>query len=174
MLPQGGTFNHVWNAPNTILSKHIAGITPTKPGWSEYQVLLNIERFTQLKQVVPSVKGDISVKINRTDKCYAMKLVSPEGTTAIVGIPKASITPNIIEAPSRSCQPTRASPRTVPLESLPPLSFGHPTPPQRIFRRSNAVLAVDVHLLVKMINITERFFAAMGHQIDTFHPLGRR
>jgi alpha-L-rhamnosidase len=98
MFPNGGTYNHAWNAPNTILSKHIAGIAPTKPGWNEYQVLPNMEGFTALKQVIPSVKGEISVELKRTENDCSIKLASPEGTTAIVGIPKADFPPKTIEA----------------------------------------------------------------------------
>lgn len=97
MFPNGGTYNHAWNAPNTILAKHIVGIAPTKVGWKEYQILPNLAHFTTLKQVVPSVKGDISVDIKLTDKGYHMHLISPQGTTAVVGIPKTSITPRTIK-----------------------------------------------------------------------------
>ena len=98
MFPNGGTYNHAWNAPNTVLSKHIAGIAPTKPGWSEYQILPNLGHFTSVKQVVPSVRGDITVDIKLTNATYNMDLVPPKGTTAMVGIPKASISPKTIKA----------------------------------------------------------------------------
>jgi hypothetical protein len=97
MFPKGGSYNHAWNAPNTILAKHIVGIAPTKVGWSEYQILPNLEHFTTLKQVVPSVKGDITVDINLTDNSYLMNLVSPQGTTAVIGVPKTSIKPKTIK-----------------------------------------------------------------------------
>lgn len=97
MFPKGGSYNHAWNAPNTILAKHIVGIAPSKVGWSNYQILPNLEHFTTLKQVVPSVKGDIAVEIKRTDNGYHIRLDSPKGTTAVVGIPKASLSPKTIE-----------------------------------------------------------------------------
>ncbi|MBK1826581.1 alpha-L-rhamnosidase N-terminal domain-containing protein [Haloferula rosea] len=97
MFPKGGSYNHAWNAPNTILAKHMVGITPTEVGWKEYQILPNLEHFTTLKQVIPSVKGDITVDINLTDSAYRMKLISPQDTTALVGIPKTSITPKTIK-----------------------------------------------------------------------------
>ena len=96
-FPTGGSYNHAWNAPNTILAKHIVGIAPSKPGWREYQILPNLAHFTSLKQVIPSVQGDITVEIERTDKAYGIRLDSPQGTTAVVGIPKASISPKTIE-----------------------------------------------------------------------------
>lgn len=98
MFPQGGTYNHAWNAPNTILSKHIAGIAPTQPGWSEYHILPNMQHFTSLKQVVPSVQGNITVGIRREGKTMTIELISPDDTTAVVGFPKASISPTVIKA----------------------------------------------------------------------------
>jgi hypothetical protein len=96
-FPDGGSYNHAWNAPNTILAKHVAGIQPTKPGWSEYQILPNLAHMNAVKQVVPSVQGDIIVDLKQTDTTYSMQLISPEGTTAVVGIPKASISPKVIQ-----------------------------------------------------------------------------
>ncbi len=87
-FPIGGSYNHAWNAPNTVLSKEIAGIAPTKPGWSEYHILPNLVDFTSLKQVVPSVKGDIIMDILAEEGTYKMSLVSPKDTIATVGIPK--------------------------------------------------------------------------------------
>ena len=92
-----GTPNHAWNAPNYVLSRYIAGISATDVAWQEYQVLPNLVYMTSVKQVVPSVQGEIVVDIKRTNNLYGMKLTSPEGTTAIIGIPKASITPKSIE-----------------------------------------------------------------------------
>lgn len=87
-FPKGGSYNHAWNAPNTVLSRYIAGIAPTKVGWSEYQILPNLGHLTSLNEVVPSVKGDIEVSITQKSEKYLLDLISPEGTVAIVGIPK--------------------------------------------------------------------------------------
>lgn len=96
--PRKGTYNHAWNAPNYVLSRYIAGISATDVAWKSFQVLPDLAHMTAVKQVVPSVKGDIVVDIKRTEKTYDMKLISPEGTMATVGIPKASITPKTIQA----------------------------------------------------------------------------
>jgi hypothetical protein len=89
MFPNGGTYNHAWNAPNTILSKYIAGIAPTKPGWSEYQILPNMEQMASIEQVVPSVKGDIKVSLSQKEHAFSLELDSPTGTVAVIGIPKS-------------------------------------------------------------------------------------
>jgi len=41
-----------------------------------------------IKTVVPSVKGDIPLEIKNQPDAFSIKLVSPKGTTAIVGLPK--------------------------------------------------------------------------------------
>ena len=87
-FPAGGTYNHAWNAPNAILSKRIAGIAPTKVGWSEFEVAPHLVDMTAVKQIVPSVRGNIVADIRRTANSYELDLTAPTQTTAIVGIPK--------------------------------------------------------------------------------------
>ena len=84
----GGTENHAWNAPSTVLSKHIAGVAPTSVGWETYHVLPHMVHMTRIRQVVPSVKGTISVDMARTRADFTMELHSPEGTEGVIGIPK--------------------------------------------------------------------------------------
>uniref|UniRef100_UPI00036DBBDA alpha-L-rhamnosidase-related protein n=1 Tax=Catenovulum agarivorans TaxID=1172192 RepID=UPI00036DBBDA len=87
-LPQGGTENHAWNAPSTVLSQYIAGISPTSVAWKNYQVMPNMAHFKRVKQMVPSVQGDINFEINRTANSIVMSLNSPQGSQATIGIPK--------------------------------------------------------------------------------------
>jgi alpha-L-rhamnosidase len=56
-----GTINHGWNAPNTVLSQYIAGVSPTAAGWSSYQVLPQMANLTSISEIVPSIKGNITV-----------------------------------------------------------------------------------------------------------------
>ncbi len=82
------SLNHGWNPPALILSQTIAGVTPVSPGWNEYQVLPQEAFLTSLKVEVPSIKGRVTVDIQKTSTQYALKLISPSNTTAIVGIPR--------------------------------------------------------------------------------------
>ena len=84
----GGTINHGWNAPNTILSQYVAGVSPITPGWSTYEVLPQMGGLTEVSQIVPSIKGDIKVSHSLTSESFKMNLESPQGTKAIIGIPK--------------------------------------------------------------------------------------
>ena len=88
MFPKGGSYNHAWNGSNTILSKYVAGVVPTKVAWSEYQIMPTLLHFTTLKTTIPTVKGNIDIDIKLADTAYQMELVSPENTVATVGIPK--------------------------------------------------------------------------------------
>lgn len=87
-FPDGGSYNHAWNAPNTILSKYIAGVVPTKVAWSEYKIMPTLLHFKSLKTTVPTVKGNIILEMTNNDKEFQLKLNSPENTVAIIGIPK--------------------------------------------------------------------------------------
>jgi hypothetical protein len=84
------SLNHGWNPPALILSQTIAGVSPEAPGWSIYHVLPKEAFLTAIKVVVPSIKGNVTVSLKKTSSQYALDLISPAETTAIVGIPKAS------------------------------------------------------------------------------------
>ena len=84
-----GTYNHAWNAPNYVLSRYIAGVKATDVAWSTYEVKPNLAHMTSVKQIVPSVKGDITVEVNKTENSYQLDLISPEKTTGTIYIPKA-------------------------------------------------------------------------------------
>jgi len=87
MFPKGGTYNHAWNAPNTILSKYIAGVVPTGIAWSEYQIKPALAHFTGFKKTIPTVKGKITMETRKTANCYRLNLSSPPNTTATVYLP---------------------------------------------------------------------------------------
>ncbi|WAJ71697.1 alpha-L-rhamnosidase N-terminal domain-containing protein [Catenovulum adriaticum] len=87
-LPSGGTENHAWNAPATVLSQYIAGIAPTSVAWKTFDIKPNMAHMKQIKQLVPSVQGDIDFEISRSSDDIKISLSSPKGTTAVVGIPK--------------------------------------------------------------------------------------
>lgn len=87
-LPSGGTENHAWNAPATVLSQHIAGIKPTSVAWKTYQIMPNMAHMKYVKQLVPSVQGDIAFEINRNDAEITITLDTPRNMAAVIGVPK--------------------------------------------------------------------------------------
>jgi hypothetical protein len=87
-----GTYNHAWNAPNTVLSRHIAGIAPDSAGWSIFHVMPKYAGISTIKTKVPTVKGDIQLDLAFNANSESVTLISPVGTKAIVGIHKSRFT----------------------------------------------------------------------------------
>lgn len=83
-----GTDNHAWNGgPLYALSAYAAGVRPTKPGWTTYEVIPQTGTLVKVNTVVPTVKGDIRFGITRDGTKATLTLTSPSGTTARVGVP---------------------------------------------------------------------------------------
>ena len=83
------TNNHAWAAGACyLLGAYVAGIKPTTPGFTTYQVLPMLGSLTAVSATVPSVKGSIATVDSLTSTNMSLKLVSPTGTKALVGIPK--------------------------------------------------------------------------------------
>ncbi len=87
---EGSSLNHGWNPPVINLSQTIAGISPIEAGWKTFQVIPKEGFLQSLKVVVPSIKGNITVAINKTLHHYSLQLNVPTNTQSIVGIPKTA------------------------------------------------------------------------------------
>lgn len=84
----GGTINHAWSGgPLTIMSQYFAGIAPTSPGFATYHVLPQMGALRRIEASVAGVKGDIKVQLQNAADAFSLKLTSPAGTIATVGIP---------------------------------------------------------------------------------------
>jgi len=85
-----GTQNHAWSGgPLTLLSEYVAGVAPTTPGYTTYQVLPQLGDLSSVKASVPSTSGTIDVDIASTTGKFSIELTSPPDTTATIGIPTA-------------------------------------------------------------------------------------
>ncbi len=84
------SLNHGWNPPALFLSQTIAGISPVAPGWTSYQVLPKEAFLKSMRVVVPSIKGDVAVELEKSESLYSIRLNSPAQTSAVVGMPKRS------------------------------------------------------------------------------------
>ena len=94
-----GTDNHAWNGgPLYVLSAYAAGVRPTRPGWTTYDVIPQTGTLTKISTVTPTVKGDIRVGINRDGGSVTLTLNSPAGTTARVGVPVYGSSRPVIKA----------------------------------------------------------------------------
>lgn len=88
----GASLNHGWNSPNIILSRFIAGVQPSSPGWDAFEVLPREAFLTCIDVTVATIKGDINVSLRKDETCYAIEIDVPQGTRATVGIPKKAFT----------------------------------------------------------------------------------
>jgi alpha-L-rhamnosidase len=88
----GGTVNHAWTGgPLTLLSQYVAGVAPTEPGYSEFEVLPQLGDLTSVSASVPSMKGTISVDIELGPP-LTLEVLVPPTTRAVVGIPVDAVT----------------------------------------------------------------------------------
>lgn len=84
-----GTKNHAWSGgPLTVLSKYVAGIYPTAPGYETYRVTPKMGGLESLRITVPSTKGDIALDMAKTSERITMNLISPANTEAVVAVPR--------------------------------------------------------------------------------------
>lgn len=83
-----GTLNHAWSGgPLVIMSKYIAGIRPTKPGYAEFSIKPQLSNLTSVECTVPSVKGYIKVNESCSENGFNLHAELPEETTAVVYLP---------------------------------------------------------------------------------------
>lgn len=84
----GGSTNHAWSGGGlTILSQYVAGIYPIEPAYSKFQVRPQLGMLTSVSCRVPSVKGEIAVDMEKSEKTFSMKIIVPSDTKAIVHLP---------------------------------------------------------------------------------------
>jgi alpha-L-rhamnosidase len=88
----GGTVNHAWTGgPLTLLSEYVAGVAPTEAGYAAFQVLPQLGDLTEVSASVPSIKGTISVDVERGPP-LTMNVLVPPAAQAVVGIPVDAVT----------------------------------------------------------------------------------
>ncbi len=87
----GGTYNHAWSGgPLTMLSRQIAGVWPLAPGYQKYFVSPTMGTLKTIHAIVPTIKGPITLSLQKEAGRFALDLNSPAGTEAFVCIPKPS------------------------------------------------------------------------------------
>ena len=85
----GGTRNHAWSGGAlTILSQYLCGISPVTPGYEKIAIRPQPANIPWAKAEVESVKGKILSSYKNSDKAFELETIIPEGTVAIVSIPK--------------------------------------------------------------------------------------
>jgi alpha-L-rhamnosidase len=86
-FPAGGSYNHAWNAPNTVIAKRIVGIRPIEAGWKRFQVTPEPLDIEELQQLIPTVSGDIEITWKNLAPELEFTLTVPPGTSARFDVP---------------------------------------------------------------------------------------
>ncbi len=88
-----GTTSHSWcSGPTALLPEKVLGIEPLLPGWEKFMIKPNLLDLEWANAIVPSIAGDISVKVKRIMKAgitsgLQIETVIPENTTSMIYIP---------------------------------------------------------------------------------------
>ncbi len=91
-VPWGST-SHSWcSGPTALLPEKVLGVEPVSPGWKQFKIQPCLYDLKWAEGVVPSVAGDISVKLKRLikgkiDTGMQIKVVVPENTTSKIYVP---------------------------------------------------------------------------------------
>lgn len=88
----GGSYNHGWSGgPLTLMHQYVAGIAPEQPGFETFNVLPKMGTLNEIHCVTPTVKGNITVHLRRSEDVLFLSVDVPPGTKAHVGIPKLKV-----------------------------------------------------------------------------------
>ena len=79
----GGSVNHAWSGGTlTLLSQYVAGITPTEPGFKEFQIRPQMGDLTSAQVIIDTRYGFIKANFQRKGKKVRISFEVPESTTA--------------------------------------------------------------------------------------------
>ena len=95
-----GTDNHAWNGgPLYALSAYGAGVRPTGPGYSSYEVMPQPGTFTSMNVNVPTVRGDIRVTLARPEATrLTMRVAAPSVSNGTLGVPTLGMSSVTVKA----------------------------------------------------------------------------
>ncbi len=105
------SYNHAWSGgPLVILSKYIAGIYPTEPGFTRFAVSPHPCDMRKVKANVSSVKGLVSVEISVDEDVMKTKITVPESALADYQAPEGYAIINIDGKDVETTDPVELSP----------------------------------------------------------------
>lgn len=94
----GGSYNHGWSGgPLTLMHQYVAGIAPEQPGFETFSIRPQVGPLKEIHCVTPTVKGDITLHLKRTEDQLSLSVDIPSGTVARVGIPVLNASMSKIE-----------------------------------------------------------------------------
>ncbi|QDU71528.1 alpha-L-rhamnosidase-related protein [Mucisphaera calidilacus] len=111
----GGTYNHAWSGgPLELLSRCIAGVGPTEPGWKRFSVRPALGHLRQVDVVVPTEPDPIRLGLRKDQVGLEMKLTVPAGREAVVSHQTTTSRVCVNDRPDRSLSPETERTSTLP------------------------------------------------------------
>ena len=84
-------WNHAWgSAPANIIPRRLMGVMPLEAGWSRLQIKPQIGSLAWAEAKVPTIRGQVEVRAEQSDKQYTLAVSVPTGCVAEVAIPCAT------------------------------------------------------------------------------------
>lgn len=82
-------WNHAWGAaPGNIISRYLLGVRPLEPGFKKALIQPQPASLKNVKGVVPTIRGPITVIIKNNSRTFALGVDIPANMTAKVGVPR--------------------------------------------------------------------------------------
>jgi len=94
--PLGMTKSHAWcSGPTALLPEIVLGVEPIQAGWKKFRIQPRLYDLEWAEGVVPSVSGNISVKLKKlmidgAETGLQIETVVPEKTSAMIHVPVRS------------------------------------------------------------------------------------
>jgi hypothetical protein len=74
----------------------VVGVIPLKAGFEHFAIHPQSSTLNHIDAKIPTIKGEITVKIDSTPKSYTMKVSTPANTTAEVILPCNGIVKHLL------------------------------------------------------------------------------
>jgi alpha-L-rhamnosidase len=83
-----GSTSHAWSSgPTALLPQKVLGIEPIEAGWKSFTIKPTITDLSWAKGIVPSPKGNIDIKWEKSGNEFIMDISVPDKTNAYVHVP---------------------------------------------------------------------------------------
>jgi alpha-L-rhamnosidase len=128
-LKSNMTFSHAWgSAPANAIPRHVLGVRVTAPGAAEIEVRPRPGDLTRIAGRVPTIRGPVSVALNR-DKRYRLDVDVPPNTSARVVVELGDHDPRAFRVTGPHARAPRATGRdaTGGLLTVGPVGSGRTT-----------------------------------------------
>jgi len=90
-------WNHAWGAaPGNIISRYLMGVRPLEPGFKKVLIQPQPASLKNVKGVVPTIRGPITVNIHHGGREFTLGVELPANMTAKIGVPQINATSKVV------------------------------------------------------------------------------